>query len=146
MTYLDSTLEKKILSPHCHPVLVENLVGVADRMRNSEGSYQFERPPAPEELLTSAHYVTQLLMWGCTDFGFVGRNVWCILAKSEHDRAVMEHMLRFHHDYMDPLVPDSRNCSIDDIYARLGRVLLSNIIEDPLTERRAKAWKEMEYA
>lgn len=33
-------------------------------MRNSEGTYQFERPPAPEELLSIGHYVQQMLDWG----------------------------------------------------------------------------------
>lgn len=146
MTYLDSSLERKILAPHCHPVLVENLVGLADRMRSADGSYRFERPPAPEELLTAGHYVSLLLQWGCTDFQFIGKSVWCILAKSEHDRAVLDHMLRFHHDYMDPLKPDGRNCQFEDIQARLGRIILKNIVKDPLEEQRARAWKEMEYA
>lgn len=143
MTYLDSTLERKILSPHCDPQLVSNLVGIADRMRNSGGSYEFERPPAPEELLTAGHYVTQLLEWNMSDFSFVGKSIWAIIAKSEHDRAVLEHMFRHHPDYMDPLLPDGKNAPIDEIYARLGRVVLHKIINDPLEEARAKAWETM---
>lgn len=142
MTYLDSTLERKILSPHCHPQLVANLVSVADRMRSSEGSYQFERPPAPEELLTAGQYVLRLLEWGLSDFAFVGRSVWSILAKSEHDRAVLEHMMRFHPDFMDPLVNDSKYCKINEIHARLGRVLLSGIVEDPEAAVREAALKK----
>jgi hypothetical protein len=145
MTYLDSTLEKKILSPHCHPQLVANLVSVADRMRNSGGSYQFERPPAPEELLTAGHYVSKLLEWGMVDFSFVGRNIWAIIAKSEHDRAVLEHMFRFHPDFMDPLHPDGRSAPLEEIQARLGRVVLSGIVSDPLLKKREEAWKSLEY-
>ncbi len=145
MTYLDSTLERRILSPHCHPQLVANLVGIADRMRNSGGSYAFERPPAPEELLTAGLYVTNLLLWEMNDFGFVGKNLWALLAKSEHDRAVLDHMLRFHPDYMDPLIPDARNASQDDIYAKLGRIILDKIKDDPDILKREKAWKELEY-
>lgn len=140
MTYLDSTLERKILSPHCDPQLVSNLVSVADRMRNSGGSFQFERPPAPEELLAAALYVKKLLEWNIKDFTYVGKCCLPILAKSEHDRAVLDHMMRFHPDFMDPLVPDSRNASVDAIYARLGRVVLQDIVVDPDTERREKAW------
>ena len=145
MTYLDATLEKKILSPHCHPQLVSNLVMVADRMRNSGGSYSFQRPPAPEELLTAGQYITRLLEWGMTDFAFVGQSIWNTIAKSEHDRAVLEHMMRYHPDFMDPLVPDSKNASTLEIYARFGRILLSDIIEDPDRQRRAAAW-DTEYS
>lgn len=143
MTYLDSTLERKILSPHCHPQLVGNLVGIADRMRNSGGSYAFERPPAPEELLTAGLYVSRLLEWGMSDFGFVGKSIWAIISKSEHDRAVLEHMMRYHPDFMDPLVPDSRNAPIEEIYARLGRIVLTDIVADPDVTRREEAWKRM---
>jgi len=140
MTYLDSTLERKILSQHCNPKLVANLVTVADRMRNSNGSYTFERPPAPEELLSAGSYVQQLLQWEMSDFGFVGRSIWATLAKSEHDRAVLEHMMRYHPDFMDPLFPDPKATKIDEIYARLGRVILNGIVEDPKAEAREKAW------
>lgn len=145
MTYLDSTLERKILSPHCHPVLVANLVTIADRMRNTGGSYAFERPPAPEELLTAGHYITRLIEWNMADFGFVGKNIWAIIAKSEHDRAVLEHMLRFHPDFMDPLVLDAKNAPIEEIHARLGRLVLSGIVKDPLADQREKAWKSIDY-
>jgi len=145
MTYLDSTLERKILSPHCDPRLVANLVGVADRMRNSGGSYQFERPPAPEELLTTGLYVMKLLEWGIQDFAYIGRTVWPIIAKSEHDRAVMEHLMRYHPDFLDPLVPDSRNAPLEEIHARLGRIVLQDIIDDPRSKEREEAWKTMDY-
>jgi energy-coupling factor transporter ATP-binding protein EcfA2 len=141
MTYLDSSLEKKILSSHCHPQLIDNLVSVADIMRASEGSYQFDRPPAPEELLTAGKYIMLLLKWGMLDFGFVAAAVWNIIAKSEHDRAVLEHMLRFHPDFMDPLIPDSKRASLEEIQARLGRVLLRGIVKDSLEEHRIKAWE-----
>ncbi len=140
MTYLDSTLERKILSQFCHPMLVSNLVSVADRMRNSNGSYTFERPPAPEELLSAGNHLQQLLEWEMKDFGFVGRSIWATLAKSEHDRAVLEHMLRYHPDFMDPLFPDPKATKLDEIYARLGRVVLQGIVEDPKAAEREKAW------
>jgi energy-coupling factor transporter ATP-binding protein EcfA2 len=140
MTYLDSTLERKILSPHCHPQLVANLVGVADRMRYSGGSYAFDRPPAPEELLTAGQYVMKLAEWGFLDFEVIGKSVWNIMAKSEHDRAVLEHMLRYHPDYIDPLVPDAKNAPLSEIYARFGRVILEGLVEDPDAERRRHAW------
>jgi len=144
MTYLDSNLERKILAPHCHPQLVANLVSVADRMRNSGGAYEFERPPAPEELLTAGHYVSQLLEWKMADFSVVGKAIWAMLAKSEHDRAVLEHMMRFHPDFIDPLCGDARNASVDEIYKRLGRIVLTDIVEDTEAKAREAAWKEME--
>lgn len=144
LTYLDSTLERKILSGQCHPQLVSNVVSVADRMRNSGGSYSFERPPAPEELLSAGQYVAKMLEWGISDFGSVGRHIWATLAKSEHDRAVLEHMMRFHPDFMDPLFPDAKNTPIDEIYARLGRIVLAGIIEDPDRLRREQAWKDVD--
>jgi MoxR-like ATPase len=143
MTYLDSTLERKILSPHCEPRLVANLVTVADRMRNSGGSYQFERPPAPEELLTAGQYVVRLLQWGVTDFAFVGKSIWAIIAKSEHDRAVLEHMMRFHPDFMDPLCSDAKVAAVDEIHKRLGRIVLQGIVDDPEAAAREAAWKAM---
>jgi MoxR-like ATPase len=145
MSYLDSTLERKILSPHCHPQLVANLVTVADRMRNTGGSYQFERPPAPEELLTAGLYIQQMLDWNMTEFSFLGRNVWAILAKSEHDRAVLEHMLRFHPDFMDPLFPDGKNMPLEEVYAKLGRLCLERIVSDQRATEREAAWKNFEY-
>lgn len=144
-TYLNSTLERNILSKNCVPQLVANLVSVADRMRESNGSYQFERPPAPEELLTAAHYISRLLEWHAADFAWVGRNVWATLAKSDHDRAVLEHMMRYHPDFIDPLIPDGRNATLDDIYARLGRIILKEIVADPDATRREQAWEDLEY-
>ena len=145
MSYIDSTLERRVLSKHCMPQLVSNLVWIAERMRSSEGTYQFERPPAPEELLSIGHYVQRLLEWNTAEFGWVGKNVWAMIAKSEHDRAVLEHMLRFHPDFLDPLHMDGKNASLDVIYARLGRLILNDIIEDPDRDRRERAWMEMDY-
>jgi energy-coupling factor transporter ATP-binding protein EcfA2 len=142
MTYLDSTLERKILSEHCDPRLINNLVRIADIMRYSGGSYQFDRPPAPEELLTAGKYITLLLSWGITDFGFVGAAVWNIMSKSEHDRAVLEHMLRYHPDFIDPLVPDNKGASFEIIQSRFGRILLNDIVQDPQRQARELAWKQ----
>lgn len=128
LTYLNSALERKILSPYCNPQLVSNLVSIADRMRNSGGSYQFERPPAPEELLTAGQYITHLLNWGLSDPTFVAQSVFAIIAKSDHDRAVLEHMLRFHPDFLDPTQPDARAIPLKEIYARLGRVILDGLV------------------
>jgi MoxR-like ATPase len=145
MAYLDSTLERRVLSKHCEPQLVANLVWIAERMRNSQGTYQFERPPAPEELLAVGQYVQRLLDWGVQDFAWVGKNVWAMIAKSEHDRAVLDHMRRYHPDFLDPLHMDGKNATIDVINARLGRIVLRDIIEDPDQDRRERAWVEMEY-
>jgi MoxR-like ATPase len=145
MSYLDSTLERRVLSKHCLPQLVNNLVWVADRMRNSQGSYQFERPPAPEELLSIGQYIQRMLDWQVTDFAWIGKNIWAMIAKSEHDRAVLDHMLRYHPDFLDPLHLDGKNASIDVINARLGRIVLKDIVDDPDRDRRERAWLEMEY-
>ena len=145
MTYLNAELEKKILSPHCNPRLIANLVSVVDRMRNSGGTYGFDRPPAPEEMLIVGHYVNNLLKWGITDFAVVGRNIWSSICKSEHDRAVLEHMFRFHPDFLDPLKPDGKALKVEDVYARLGRAILDGIIEDPDKKKREDAWKTMKY-
>lgn len=139
MTYLDSTLEQRVLSKECHPQLVKNLVAIADRMRESNGSYAFERPPAPEELLTAGQYIQHMLGWQILDFAFVGKNVWNILSKSPHDRAVLEHMLRFHPDFIDPLITDAKTAPIEEIHKKLGRMLLDGLVEDPEREARAKA-------
>jgi MoxR-like ATPase len=142
MSYLDSTLERKILSGQCHPQIVSNVVSIADRMRNSGGSYAFERPPAPEELLAAGQYIAKMLDWGILDFGAIGRHIWATLAKSEHDRAVLEHMMRFHPDFMDPLFPDAKNTPVDEIFARLGRIVLAGILDDPDRQKREQAWKD----
>lgn len=126
MSYLDSTLEREILSPFCDPRLITNLVGIADRMRFGGGSYQFDRPPAPEELLQAATYIIQLINWGFLEYRVMGESVFNILAKSEHDRAVLEHMLRHHPDFSDPTV-DPKNMSVDDVYRKFGQVILASI-------------------
>lgn len=145
MTYLDAKLERKILRPHCIPRLVDNLSSMADIMRYSNASYQFDRPPAPEELLTTARYISKLLEWGEIKFDVVGGTIWNMLCKSEHDRAVLDHMLRHHPDFMDPLIPNGRNAPIKEIYARLGRFCLEGIIEDPRAKERESAWAQFEY-
>ena len=87
----------------------------------------------------------QMLDWKAADFAWIGKNVWAIIAKSEHDRAVMEHMLRFHPDFLDPLFMDGKSASIEVIYARLGRLVLQEIVDDPDRDKRERAWLEMEY-
>ncbi len=145
MTYLNAELEKKILAEHCSPQLIANLVSIVDRMRYSGGSYGFDRPPAPEEMLQVGLYINNMLQWGISDFGEVGRNVWSIISKSDHDRAVLEHMMRFHPDFLDPLAPDGRAMTIEQVYAKLGRTLLKGIIKDEEERKREMAWEEMEY-
>ncbi|NLF25984.1 MAG: hypothetical protein GX589_10060, partial [Deltaproteobacteria bacterium] len=144
MTYLTADLEKKILSEHCTPQLITNIVSVVDRMRYSGGSYGFDRPPAPEEILQVGLYINNMLSWGLTQFDVIGRNVWAIVSKSDHDRAVLEHMMRFHPDFLDPLIPDGRAMNMDQVYAKLGRTLLRGIVEDPESRKRENAWEEME--
>lgn len=144
MTYLDSKLERKILSVSCDQKLVDNLVSVVDRMRNSGGSYGFDRPPAPEELKTIGNYINKLIDWGITDFREIGSNIWNMISKSEHDRAVLEHMIRFHPDYFDPLYSDGKNLTIDQVHAKFGKVILKDIIKDPEEEKREDAWRKME--
>jgi hypothetical protein len=145
LTYLNADLEKKILSPHCDPRLISNLISVVDRMRHSGGSYGFDRPPAPEEILILGHYVNNLLKWGITDFAAVGRNIWTSICKSEHDRAVLDHMLRFHPDFLDPLRPDGKALKPEEVYSKLGRSILEGIIADPERSKRDKAWKTVDY-
>lgn len=145
MTYLNAELERKILNENCQPQLVDNIISIVDRMRYSGGTYGFDRPPAPEELKTIGNYINKMLDYGETDFKIVGRNVWSIISKSEHDRAVLEHMMRFHPDFLDPLFPDGRTMSVDDVYAKLGRTILNGIIADPEAEKREQAWEDLEY-
>ena len=118
-------------------------MAIADRMRNSGGSYQFERPPAPEELLATGHYVQNLLGWGIADFAFVGKSIWAMVSKSEHDRAVLEHMLRFHPDFTDPLIPDARYVPIEIVYGKLGRLVLQGLVQDPEAKAREERAKRM---
>jgi len=126
MTYLDSTLEREILSPFCDPRLIANLVGIADRMRFGGGSYRFDRPPAPEELLQAATYIIQLVQWGIFDYQIIGQSVFNILAKSEHDRAVLEHMLRYHPDFSDNSI-DPKSLTQEDVQRKFGQVILASI-------------------
>jgi MoxR-like ATPase len=130
LTYLDSKLERRVLSPHCIPRLIDNLVYVADLMRYSQSSFQFDRPPAPEELLTTARYILKLLEWGYDKPEDVGYQVWRMIAKSERDRSVLEHMFRHHPEFDDPRDGDPSHIAIDKIHSRLGRVLLKGIIRD----------------
>ncbi|MGI6524338.1 MAG: AAA family ATPase [Bdellovibrionota bacterium] len=144
-TYLNADLEKKILKDHCDPQLISNLIGVVDRMRYSGGTYGFDRPPAPEEMLQIGLYINNMLEWNITDFCEIGRNVWSIISKSDHDRAVLEHMMRFHPDFLDPLTPDGRAMTLDQVYAKLGRTLLKDIVTDKEAKKRDLAWEKMEY-
>jgi MoxR-like ATPase len=145
MTYLNSELERRILKDHCSPTLVDNIIGVVDRMRYSGGTYGFDRPPAPEELLTIGRYINKMIEYDATDFGLVGRNVFSIISKSDHDRAVLEHMMRYHPDFLDPLVVDGKAMTKDEVYAKLGRTLLKGIVADPNARKREQAWEDMEY-
>jgi MoxR-like ATPase len=145
MTYLDSEMEKRILNPHCDARLISNIIGIVDRMRHSGGSYGFDRPPAPEEILIVGHYVNNLLKWGITDFETVGRNVWSSICKSEHDRAVLEHMMRFHPDFLDPLKPDGKGLKIGEVHSKLGRTILDGIVADPDKKKREQAWDTVDY-
>lgn len=144
MTYLNSDLERKILAENCSKQLIDNLISIVDRMRYSGGTYGFDRPPAPEELRTIGNYINKLLEWGQTDFQDIGKNIWTMLSKSEHDRAVLEHMMRFHPDYLDPLVPDGRNMNMDGVYSKLGRIVLHNIVVDPQARARSAAWENIQ--
>ncbi|MCS6893804.1 MAG: MoxR family ATPase, partial [Deltaproteobacteria bacterium] len=72
MSYLKSDLEAKILSKNCSPQIAKNLVRIADIMRNSTGSFEFERPPAPEELLTAGKYVEQMIRWNYRNYELIG--------------------------------------------------------------------------
>ncbi len=146
MTYLNGDLERKILSKNCQPQLIDNLISIVDRMRSKEGSYGFDRPPAPEELQTIGYYINEMMEYGIKDFATIGTNVWSILAKSEHDRAVLEHMMRFHPDFLDPLMPDGRGMNKKQVTEKLGRVILSGIIEDPEARKREDAWEDMEWS
>ena len=53
-------------------------------------------------------------------------SVWAIISKSDHDRAVLEHMMRFHPDFLD-LEKDGRNMSENDVYAKFGQILLDGV-------------------
>jgi hypothetical protein len=145
MSYLTADLEKKSLSEHCTPQLVSNIISVVDRMRYSGGTYGFDRPPAPEEMLQIGLYINNMLEWEVNDFAAIGQNVWSIISKSDHDRAVLEHMMRFHPDFLDPLIPDGRAMTMEQVYAKLGRTLLKNIVEDTEAKKREIAWEKMEY-
>ena len=81
MSFMDSALERRVLAPHCSDTLAQNLIRVADIMRASDGSYPFDRSPAPEELLKAAHYLKHLLTWDLIDYAFVGKNLFYMLAK-----------------------------------------------------------------
>jgi MoxR-like ATPase len=132
MTYLDSDLEIRILSAHCIPRLIENLVSLTDIMRHNQGSYEFDRPPAPEELLTTGRYIMKLIEWGYDQPADVGFQVWRMIAKSERDRAVLEHLLRYNANFHDHEDGEPSGLNIEIIYARLGKLLLKGIIRDNL--------------
>ncbi|MCS6960973.1 MAG: AAA family ATPase [Deltaproteobacteria bacterium] len=131
MTYLKSDLEAKILSQHCTPRIVENLVKIVDIMRNASGSFEFERPPAPEELLTAGKYVEQMIQWGYKEYELIGSVIFRVLAKSEHDKAVLEHMMKYHPDFADPDCVNPKALKIEDVYRKLGLLAASGIISSP---------------
>lgn len=141
MTYLENTLEKKILKPHVQPQIAANLVYITDAMREADGFYKFERTPAPDELLRAGSYVIRMLEWGIVDFEVIGRSLWTILAKSERDRATFEQLLRFHPEFADALITDPRKASRGQIQAKLGRICLKGVVEDPDAKKRQIAFQ-----
>lgn len=141
MTYLENTLEKKILKPHILPQIAANLVYITDAMREADGFYKFERSPAPDELLRAGRYVLQMLEWGIVDFEVIGRSLWPILAKSERDRVTFEQLLRFHPEFADALITDPRKATRGQIHAKLGRIILKGVAEDPDAKKRQIAFQ-----
>ena len=59
-----------------------------------------------------------------------------MLAKGESDRFVLELMLRYHPDYYDSLHPNGRLLTMEEVYAKLCRIVLRGIVEDPDDQRR----------
>jgi MoxR-like ATPase len=141
MTYLDSTAEKQVLKAAALPQISANLSYLVDFMRGCQGHYQFERPPAPEELQRCGRYLGMLLEWGITDFEVVGRTVWPLMAKSERDRVIFEQVMRFHPEFADSLISDPRKASLKQLYSKLGRIILKGVVEDPDRLRRKKAFQ-----
>jgi MoxR-like ATPase len=141
MNYLDNSAEKKVLKANVSPQVAANLVYIVEFMRSCDGHYKFERPPAPDEMLKSGRYVVQLLEWGITDFGVVGRTLWPLLAKSDRDRAIFDQMIRFHPEFTDSLIPDPRKATPAQLQAKLGRIILKGIVDDPDKLRRKQAFQ-----
>ncbi len=141
MTYLDSTAEKRVLKAAALPQISSNLSYLVDFMRGCQGHYQFERPPAPEELQRCGRYLGMLIEWGITDFEVVGRTVWPLMAKSERDRVIFEQVMRFHPEFADSLISDPRKASLKQLYSKLGRIILKGVVEDPDRLRRKKAFQ-----
>ncbi len=131
MNYLSTDLEEKILAKHCSPRIVRNLVKVADIMRNSSGSFEFERPPAPEELLTAGQFIEKMISWGIKNYEQFGYVIFRILAKNEHDKAVLEHMLKYHPDFADPYCMDPKSVRINEVYKRLGFLVVEGVTSSP---------------
>ena len=52
--------------------------------------------------------------------------------------------MRYHPDFYDPLVPDNKNAKIEVIYARMGRLVLDRIVEDPEQAAREQAWRQQQ--
>ena len=75
-----------------------------------------------------SNYINKMLEWGVRSPADVGKNIWAIISKSDHDRAVLEHMMRFHPDYYDPAVIDGRGLSQEDVYAKFGRIVLNGVV------------------
>jgi MoxR-like ATPase len=141
MTYLDTTAEKRVLKGATSSQISANLSYLVEFMRGCQGHYQFERPPAPEELQRSGRYLDMLLEWGITDFEVVGRTLWPLMAKSERDRTVFEQLIRFHPEFADSLIPDPRKATFKQLHAKLGRIALKGVIEDPDRLKRKKAFQ-----
>lgn len=131
MSYLKSDLEARILSQHCAPNIVQNLVRIADIMRNASGSFEFERPPAPEELLTAGKYVERMLEWGHTSYELIGSVIFRVLAKSEHDKAVLEHMFKYHPEFADPDCTNPKGVKIEEVYRKLGLLAVLGTATNP---------------
>jgi len=141
MQYLDSELERKILKPHVLPMVANNIVYLCERMREADGAYKFERPPAPDELLRAGRYVCKMLEWKITNFEHIGRSLFPIMAKSERDRVVFEQFMRFHPEFADSLIADPRKATPAQIFEKVGRIVTKGIVEDPLTEKRKQAFQ-----
>jgi len=139
MSYLDPKLELKILSQYCSPKIVSNLVKLAELTRFAQGSYEFERPPAPEELLTAGQFIEQAIQWGIKDYAVIGEAIFRLLAKSEHDKLVLEHMLKYHPEFADPDEIDPKTISIREVYTKLGLLVLNGVVSNPSLDMKLKA-------
>jgi len=97
-------------------------------MRSSRDSFRFDRPPAPEELLTTARYIIKLIEWGHDDLAEIGFQIWRMIAKSSRDRLVLEHLLRYHPEFLDEDYINPADEPMESIQRKLGTLLLRGII------------------